>query len=139
MRLKWLLLPVACVAMLGVVGCSEKHQTQKQAATQQWNSARANVLFGLAKDQYATGNFDQCRKTLSDALHMDPDNAKARVLSAKLAIEQGQLELAQQELDKSRKIDPKLVIRFKLDHILDAYETFAHAASTRALKVIIEP
>jgi alcohol dehydrogenase len=41
---------------------------------------------------------------------------------------------------KSHKIDPKLLIthRFKLDKIMDAYETFAHAANTRALKVIIE-
>ncbi len=41
---------------------------------------------------------------------------------------------------RSRKIDPKLLIthRFKLDRILDAYETFSHAASTKALKVIIE-
>jgi len=41
---------------------------------------------------------------------------------------------------QSHKIDPKLLIthRFKLDRILDAYETFAHAADTRALKVIIE-
>ncbi len=41
---------------------------------------------------------------------------------------------------RSRKIDPKLLIthRFKLDRILDAYKTFAHAADTRALKVIIE-
>ena len=40
----------------------------------------------------------------------------------------------------SRKLDPKVLIthRFKLDSILDAYETFAHAAATRALKVIIE-
>jgi alcohol dehydrogenase len=41
---------------------------------------------------------------------------------------------------QSKKIDPKLLIthRFKLDQILAAYETFAQAASTRALKVIIE-
>jgi alcohol dehydrogenase len=40
----------------------------------------------------------------------------------------------------SRKIDPKRLIthRFKLDQILDAYETFGHAAETKALKVIIE-
>ena len=40
----------------------------------------------------------------------------------------------------SHKIDPKLLIthRFKLDQILDAYETFGHAAKTKALKVIIE-
>jgi alcohol dehydrogenase len=40
---------------------------------------------------------------------------------------------------QSHKIDPKLLIthRFTLDQILDAYETFGHAARTRALKVII--
>ena len=41
---------------------------------------------------------------------------------------------------RSHKIDPKRLIthHFKLDRILDAYETFAHAADTRALKVVIE-
>jgi alcohol dehydrogenase len=40
---------------------------------------------------------------------------------------------------RSSKIDPGLLIthRFKLDKIVEAYETFAHAAGTRALKVII--
>lgn len=40
----------------------------------------------------------------------------------------------------SHKIDPKVLIthRFKLDKIRDAYETFGHAAKTKALKVIIE-
>jgi alcohol dehydrogenase len=41
---------------------------------------------------------------------------------------------------RSRKLDAKRLIthRFKLDRIHDAYEAFAHAAETRALKVIIE-
>jgi alcohol dehydrogenase len=40
----------------------------------------------------------------------------------------------------SSKIDPKRLIthRFKLDNILDAYETFGNAAETKALKVIID-
>jgi alcohol dehydrogenase len=40
---------------------------------------------------------------------------------------------------QSRKIDPLKLIthRFTLDHILDAYDTFEHAAKTRALKVVI--
>ncbi|GAA0541263.1 alcohol dehydrogenase [Rhizomicrobium palustre] len=40
----------------------------------------------------------------------------------------------------ARKIDPKRLIthRFKFDHILEAYDTFTHAADNRALKVIIE-
>ena len=39
----------------------------------------------------------------------------------------------------SKKIDPKRLIthRFKLDQIIDAYDTFGHAAETQALKVII--
>jgi alcohol dehydrogenase len=41
---------------------------------------------------------------------------------------------------QSGKIDPKRLIthRFKLDAILQAYDTFARAADTKALKVIIE-
>jgi len=40
---------------------------------------------------------------------------------------------------RARKLDPKQLIthHFKLDHILDAYDTFAHAAEAHALKVII--
>jgi alcohol dehydrogenase len=40
----------------------------------------------------------------------------------------------------SSRIDPKRLIthRFKLDRILDAYDTFGRAAATKALKVIIE-
>jgi alcohol dehydrogenase len=41
---------------------------------------------------------------------------------------------------QSNKLDAKLLIthRFKLDNVLEAYETFGHAAETCALKVIIE-
>jgi alcohol dehydrogenase len=41
---------------------------------------------------------------------------------------------------KSNKIDPKRLIthHFKLDQILEAYETFGDAAKTQALKVIIQ-
>ena len=41
---------------------------------------------------------------------------------------------------RAGKINPKLLIthRFKLDQILEAYETFGNAARTRALKVLLE-
>ena len=41
---------------------------------------------------------------------------------------------------QARRLDPKALIthRFKLDQVLDAYDTFGHAAETHALKVIIE-
>jgi alcohol dehydrogenase len=44
------------------------------------------------------------------------------------------------EVLRSKKIDPKRLIthRFALAQILEAYDTFGHAANTKALKVIIE-
>lgn len=41
---------------------------------------------------------------------------------------------------ESRKLDPTQLIthRFTLDHIIDAYDTFARASTTSALKVIID-
>jgi alcohol dehydrogenase len=41
---------------------------------------------------------------------------------------------------QSRKLDPGTLIthRFRMDQMLDAYETFGHAARTHALKVLIE-
>src|SRR5215213_7046526 len=92
----------------GGAGCSAtKKPTQKQEATQQWNRARANVMYGLAKDQYATGNFEAARKTTDDALRLDPENEPLRVVSAKLAIEAGNLDQADKDLARARKINPK--------------------------------
>jgi Flp pilus assembly protein TadD len=91
-------------------GCqsTQNHQTQARAEAQQtWDHARANVMGSLAHDQYENGNFDKCRATLDEALQYAPNDAKLLILSAKLAIEQGQLELAERELAVARKSDPK--------------------------------
>jgi alcohol dehydrogenase len=41
---------------------------------------------------------------------------------------------------QAKKIEPKKLIthRFKLDQIMEAYETFGNAAKEKALKVILE-
>jgi tetratricopeptide (TPR) repeat protein len=106
-----LVAPVLCLALLA--GCSSTSDKkthgaqQKDLAQKQWAGARANVLGSLAKEQYENGNFDKCRSTVDDALKMDPENVPLRVLSAKLAIEQGNLELADRELIQARRLDPK--------------------------------
>lgn len=43
------------------------------------------------------------------------------------------------DIVRSGRVDPRVLIthRFKLAGVLEAYETFAHAAETRALKVVI--
>lgn len=107
MRMTWIL-PAVAVATLAVAGCAknEKQPTIKQKAEAQWNGARATVMVSLAQDQYKAGNFEKARQTVDDALKLVPESAPVRVLSAKLAIEQGQLELADRELAVARKHAP---------------------------------
>jgi Flp pilus assembly protein TadD len=100
---------VVLAALVGLAaGCAPKSKkpTIKEKAEAQWNGARASVLISLAQDQYKAGNFEKARQTVDDALKLVPDAAPVRVLSAKLAIEQGQLELADRELAVARKVAP---------------------------------
>lgn len=99
---------VAAAVAAAVVGCSNKdnHQTQKEQANAEWNAARASVLGKLANDQYSTGNLDKSRVTLDEALKLNPKNANLRLLSAKLAIESGNLELAVAEIKQAQELDP---------------------------------
>jgi Tfp pilus assembly protein PilF len=96
------------VVLVGGVGCSgPKKPTQKQQVTQRWNSTRAAVLHSLARDQYNTGNLEKSRKTVSEAIALDPKHVPLRVLSAKLAIEQGKLDVAAEELKLALELAPK--------------------------------
>lgn len=112
MRIRSLLPAAVCLLAVIAAGCNapgEKTnaQSNKDAAKKQWAGARANVMGSLAKEQYENGNFDKSRTTIDEALKMDPENTPIRVLSAKLAIEQGNLELADKELVTARRLDPK--------------------------------
>src|SRR5689334_7824198 len=99
---------ISLVLVAAMVGCASNNQkTQKEAAQRQWSSARASVLYSLAKDQYGTGNFDKARQTVDEALKMDPTNEPLHVLAAKLAIEQGQLESAEIDLKQAQTLNAK--------------------------------
>src|SRR4051812_1701590 len=100
---------LALVALGLFTGCAgdAKQPTSKEAAHLKWNATRAAVLANLAKDQFESANFDKARQSLTEALKLDPENASIRALSAKLAIEQNQLEMAEKELRLARQFDPK--------------------------------
>src|SRR5439155_25294592 len=101
---------MAVIALSMAIGCASNHTrkpTDKEIATRQWSSARAAVLGQLARQQYESGNFDKSRQTINEALRLNPDSAQLRLFSAKVAIEQGQLELADKELAAARRSDPK--------------------------------
>jgi Flp pilus assembly protein TadD len=106
MTIKWMFPALAAAAL--ITGCAENQKKShiKEKAEAQWNGARSGVMASLAQDQYKSGNFEKCRQTVDDALKLTPDAVPMRILSAKLAIEQGQLERADQELTVARKLAP---------------------------------
>jgi tetratricopeptide (TPR) repeat protein len=100
-------LPIVALAL--TLGCENgpPKKTASKEATERWNQARAGVFYNLASDQFRGGNLEEARKTLIKAEKMAPDHLLVRMLSAKLFIEQGSLELAEAELNTCRSIDSR--------------------------------
>jgi tetratricopeptide (TPR) repeat protein len=104
------LAPAICLAMLA--GCGSTNgktasDENRETAKRHWAAARATVMANMAREQYDGGSFDKARSTIDDALKIDPENIGLRLLSARLAVEQGNLEFAEGELLRVRKLDPK--------------------------------
>lgn len=107
---RWLVCVTAALLLAGITGCAsadKKGGRDKNAATAQWRMARASVLMTLARDQFNSGQFDQARLTITDAIKLMPDNPEVRTLSGRIAFEQGNLELAEQEFRAAQNADPE--------------------------------
>lgn len=99
-------LSVLLISLL--VGCQGgKSPQDKEVAQKHWSEARATVLYSLAQDQYKAHDFDKCKETLAQAMKISFEGAPLHTLAAKVAIEQGQLELAEKELELARKFNPR--------------------------------
>ncbi len=107
MKLKALVITLAIAALAGCASNGKKPLTQKEAAVQQWNQARAAVLASLAKSQFEAGHLDKSAQTTGEALRLEPNNASLHVMNARILVEQGQLEQADAELTLARQFDPK--------------------------------
>ncbi len=96
------------LALFVAVGCSSQPKpTAREEIKSKWNNARAGVLYSLGKQQYENGHFDACRKSINEGLAHNADHVPLRLLSARLSIEQGQLEQADRELQQARALEPK--------------------------------
>src|SRR5258705_1210107 len=101
-------LPLILALGLSITGCAQQpEKTAKQDGDLRWRTARAGVLYSLGREQFENGNLDDSRKTINSALKYAPDHVLIRLLSAKLSIEQGQLDVAEAELNLVRELDPK--------------------------------
>ena len=131
-----------CATGIFISGCNSGGLTpdQKAQANKQWNDARANVLAGLASDQYKDGSLDKCQTTLEQALRLEPENANLHLLAAKLAIEQSNLEAAQQHLSEVRTLDPKNAeADYLLGVVYQRREQLEHARAAYADAVAKNP
>src|SRR5438477_12826994 len=101
------IIPVLLLAIL--TGCQPeaKKPTAQETGRKQWNNTRAAVLANLASEQSQNGDFERARQSINEALRMDGENAQIRVVSARIAIEQSQLEVAEKELRLARRLDPR--------------------------------
>lgn len=108
MSVRPLILRLSLIAVVFAGGCgsSDKKPSEKEIAQKRWAAARANVMVTLAKDQYSKGDFDKARVTVDDAIRLSPENAHAKLVSARLYIEKGLLEAAERELAAARAIAP---------------------------------
>jgi tetratricopeptide (TPR) repeat protein len=93
--------------LLAIAGCGsggQTHEGNKNVATAKWQSARAGVLLSLAEGQFESGEFDKANKSLSDALVMQPDSPALLTLRAKVHVEEGRLEPAEQDLNRALEL-----------------------------------
>ena len=131
-----LLMPALLLSLAAGCATPTKKPTPTEAATRQWNGARAGVMASLGKDQYESGNFEKARLSFNEAIKLDSENAMIRVLSARLAVEQGQFELADKELRLARQFDPRNAEADFLSGVVYqrwekpelAYEFYGHAS-----------
>src|SRR4051812_9196599 len=93
--MRWISFIAGVSLLAAVAGCSNHQQTQKEKVTKQWYAARADVNYSMASQQFESGDLDNSRKSVNEALKLQPTHAPALILSAKLNIEQGQLDQAE--------------------------------------------
>ena len=140
---------VFTLAGILLCGCDGAGLTpnERVAANKQWNDARANVLASLAGDQYKAGNLDKCQETLDQAIRLEPKSASLHVLAAKLAIEQGKLELADAHLAEAGRLDPSNgevdyligVILQRWQQKQKAYDAYSAAVEQESDRTLLSP
>ncbi len=132
-------LTITTIALLGCDG-GGLTPNQKSQANKQWNDARAGVLASLANDLYKEGSLDKCETTLDQALRLAPDSAALHLLAAKVSIEQNNLDLAEEQLADTHRLDPKNAEADYLQGVvLQHWQQFENARAAYALAVTKNP
>jgi len=100
-------LAMAGLTLVIAAGCNTTHAEHKKQANDRWTAARAGVMYGVAVQQFETGDFEKAKRTIASVLSVAPDHAKFNILAARIALEQNNLERAYRHLELATENDPK--------------------------------
>lgn len=135
-----LAITVGVAVLLATGGCaSQTHAQAKKAAVNRWSAARGGILYGLAMQQFETGDLDKAEKTCKQGVAAQPDNPRFYELMGRVQAERGDLESAYKYFDAAIALNDRsssahyhkgiLLQRWqRYDEALDAYQKTCETA-----------
>ncbi len=110
------ILLAATLACGTLTGCSSG-PTQTEEATARWNAARAATLAQLATDQLEAGQLAEARETCDAALVVDQTLPAVHLLSARVALEEDDLQGASASLQRCGMLAPADAVAAEMHHL----------------------
>ncbi len=93
---------IAAMLLASLVGC----EVGKQDFQNEWYSARAKVLFGVAREQFQAGQLEEAHSKCRESITLDKTFVPAQLLLAKVYIEKGHYGGAVRLLEKLAERNP---------------------------------
>ncbi len=97
---------IAAILLGMLAGCGQQRKLAREESLKRWYLARAEVLCGLGAEHLKVGQLASAAKAAREALALDANCVGARVLLARVYIEQGEYVLAVRELETAREMEP---------------------------------
>jgi len=103
---KAITLSVAALLAPSLLGCQDTLVPEKVDAKNRWLELRSSMMLDMARQQFASGDLTQAKKTVKDAMSIDRTNPDLFVLAARIEMEEGRLERAFHLLNAAIEEDP---------------------------------
>lgn len=108
-----LALLAACTAPLLMSGCNStpkqgNHDRWVDEADTRWVDVKTELALQMAHQQFATGQLTLALKTVEEQLEQDPDSPQLWLLAGRVALENSELEISFNRLNKAIELDPEL-------------------------------
>ena len=100
------LILITAMMITVLAGCDYELSNSREEATARHHSARAQMAYSVASEHLNVGQLDEACVKAQDALALQEDFHEARMLLAKVYIEQGRYKLACTELQMVREAMP---------------------------------